>query len=126
MSEELWSGVYWTLRCGASDVTKHYTTQPCRQLRAETRYGSPNQACSAHFFSTQQVHPDGCIEPSLDRERSARASTQGTPSPRWRSRSLRRQDCLLGLVEVFICFECCKGCCECVADIVCCPCEMCC
>ncbi|KAN0074697.1 hypothetical protein V8E55_011746 [Tylopilus felleus] len=36
------------------------------------------------------------------------------------------KDCLLAAIECFICFECCKGCCECFADIICCPCEMCC
>ncbi|KAI0770004.1 hypothetical protein C8Q74DRAFT_1218477 [Fomes fomentarius] len=49
------------------------------------------------------------------------------------------RDCFLGLIECFICFgseltgifpavaaECCKDCCECCADIICCPCEMCC
>ena len=27
----------------------------------DQRYGSSNQAYSAHFCSTQQVHPDGCV-----------------------------------------------------------------
>ncbi|KAJ6585431.1 hypothetical protein B0H19DRAFT_1109651 [Mycena capillaripes] len=36
------------------------------------------------------------------------------------------KDCLLGMLGCFLCFECCEGCCECFADIVCCPCEMCC
>ncbi|TFY80127.1 hypothetical protein EWM64_g3889 [Hericium alpestre] len=36
------------------------------------------------------------------------------------------KDCFLGLVECFICFESCKFCCDCFADIICCPCEMCC
>ena len=53
----------------------------------------------------------------------------------------RTQDCFLGAIECFLCFECCKGCCECFADILCtlpppslpfvwltrsagCPCEM--
>ncbi|EDR12984.1 uncharacterized protein LACBIDRAFT_293010 [Laccaria bicolor S238N-H82] len=36
------------------------------------------------------------------------------------------KDCFLGLVGCFLCFECCEGCCECVGDILCCPCEMCC
>ncbi|KAF8349550.1 hypothetical protein F5887DRAFT_500585 [Amanita rubescens] len=36
------------------------------------------------------------------------------------------KDCCLGLIGCFLCFECCEGCCECAADIVCCPCEMCC
>ncbi|PCH40206.1 hypothetical protein WOLCODRAFT_136723 [Wolfiporia cocos MD-104 SS10] len=36
------------------------------------------------------------------------------------------KDCFLGALECFLCFEGCKDCCECIADIVCCPCEMCC
>lgn len=36
------------------------------------------------------------------------------------------KDCFLGAIECFICFEGCKDCCECCADIICCPCEMCC
>ncbi|KZT73866.1 hypothetical protein DAEQUDRAFT_721343 [Daedalea quercina L-15889] len=36
------------------------------------------------------------------------------------------KDCFLGAFECFICFEGCKDCCECCADIICCPCEMCC
>jgi len=36
------------------------------------------------------------------------------------------KDCFLGACECFICFEGCKDCCECFADIICCPCEMCC
>ena len=53
------------------------------------------------------------------------------------------KDCFLGALGCFICFEGCKDCCECIADIVCewlylsipllrltrwlgCPCEMCC
>ncbi|CCM01176.1 uncharacterized protein FIBRA_03224 [Fibroporia radiculosa] len=36
------------------------------------------------------------------------------------------KDCFIGAVECFLCFEGCKECCECCADIVCCPCEMCC
>ncbi|KZP31623.1 hypothetical protein FIBSPDRAFT_849591 [Athelia psychrophila] len=36
------------------------------------------------------------------------------------------KDCFIGMFECFMCFECCKGCCECFADIICCPCEMCC
>ncbi|KAF8294836.1 hypothetical protein DL93DRAFT_2091725 [Clavulina sp. PMI_390] len=32
------------------------------------------------------------------------------------------KDCLMA----FVCFECCEGCCDCIADIICCPCEMCC
>ncbi|KZV93462.1 hypothetical protein EXIGLDRAFT_835648 [Exidia glandulosa HHB12029] len=43
------------------------------------------------------------------------------------------KDCFMGIVECFLCFECCKVklgnttvCCECFADIICCPCEMCC
>ncbi|KZT11948.1 uncharacterized protein LAESUDRAFT_719894 [Laetiporus sulphureus 93-53] len=36
------------------------------------------------------------------------------------------KDCFLSAVGCFICFEGCKDCCECFADIVCCPCEMCC
>ena len=31
----------------------------------------------------------------------------------------RTQDCFLGAIECFLCFECCKGCCECFADILC-------
>ncbi|KAF8177004.1 hypothetical protein BJ912DRAFT_986180 [Pholiota molesta] len=36
------------------------------------------------------------------------------------------KDCFLGMLGCFLCFECCEGCCECAADIICCPCEMCC
>ncbi|TFY55398.1 hypothetical protein EVJ58_g8275 [Rhodofomes roseus] len=36
------------------------------------------------------------------------------------------KDCFIGAFECFICFEGCKDCCECCADIICCPCEMCC
>ncbi|KAF8229645.1 hypothetical protein L208DRAFT_159034 [Tricholoma matsutake] len=36
------------------------------------------------------------------------------------------KDCFLGMLGCFLCFECCEGCCGCVADIICCPCEMCC
>ncbi|KAF8157975.1 hypothetical protein B0H34DRAFT_706989 [Crassisporium funariophilum] len=36
------------------------------------------------------------------------------------------KDCFLGLFGCFLCFECCEGCCDCAADIICCPCEMCC
>jgi len=36
------------------------------------------------------------------------------------------KDCFIGLVGCFLCFECCEGCCDCVGDILCCPCEMCC
>ncbi|KAG2009667.1 hypothetical protein CC2G_012569 [Coprinopsis cinerea AmutBmut pab1-1] len=36
------------------------------------------------------------------------------------------KDCFLGLVGCFLCFECCEGCCDCIGDIICCPCEMCC
>ncbi|KAL6302858.1 hypothetical protein BKA93DRAFT_736140 [Sparassis latifolia] len=36
------------------------------------------------------------------------------------------RDCFMGMIEAFLCFECCKDCCECFADIICCPCEMCC
>ncbi|TCD70852.1 hypothetical protein EIP91_001160 [Steccherinum ochraceum] len=36
------------------------------------------------------------------------------------------KDCFLGACECFLCFEVCKDCCECFADIICCPCEMCC
>ncbi|KII90657.1 hypothetical protein PLICRDRAFT_39238 [Plicaturopsis crispa FD-325 SS-3] len=36
------------------------------------------------------------------------------------------KDCLLGCIGCFLCFECCEDCCDCFADIVCCPCEMCC
>ncbi|KAK7048722.1 hypothetical protein R3P38DRAFT_1876223 [Favolaschia claudopus] len=44
------------------------------------------------------------------------------------------KDCFMGILGCFLCFdpfiinplECCEGCCECIADIVCCPCEMCC
>ncbi|KAF8626006.1 hypothetical protein AX17_006729 [Amanita inopinata Kibby_2008] len=36
------------------------------------------------------------------------------------------KDCFIGLIGCFLCFECCEGCCECIGDIVCCPCEMCC
>ncbi|RDB14749.1 hypothetical protein Hypma_016388 [Hypsizygus marmoreus] len=36
------------------------------------------------------------------------------------------KDCFLGLCACFICFECCEGLCDCCANILCCPCEMCC
>ncbi|KZT44629.1 hypothetical protein SISSUDRAFT_1039182 [Sistotremastrum suecicum HHB10207 ss-3] len=36
------------------------------------------------------------------------------------------KDCFMGLAECFICFETCRICCDCFADIICCPCEMCC
>ncbi|KAF8965129.1 hypothetical protein BDZ97DRAFT_1813789 [Flammula alnicola] len=36
------------------------------------------------------------------------------------------KDCFLGLIGCFLCFECCEGCCDCIGDIICCPCEMCC
>ncbi|GLB38673.1 hypothetical protein LshimejAT787_0505380 [Lyophyllum shimeji] len=36
------------------------------------------------------------------------------------------KDCFLGMIGCFLCFECCEGCCDCVGDIICCPCEMCC
>ncbi|KIY51563.1 hypothetical protein FISHEDRAFT_11153, partial [Fistulina hepatica ATCC 64428] len=36
------------------------------------------------------------------------------------------KDCFIGAVSCFLCFECCEGCCDCVGDILCCPCEMCC
>ncbi|KAJ7743690.1 hypothetical protein DFH07DRAFT_964020 [Mycena maculata] len=29
------------------------------------------------------------------------------------------KDCFLSMVECFFCLECCKGCCECFADIIC-------
>ena len=29
--------------------------------QSDQRYGGPNQACSVHFCSTRQVHPDGCV-----------------------------------------------------------------
>ncbi|CAE6460145.1 unnamed protein product [Rhizoctonia solani] len=37
-----------------------------------------------------------------------------------------RKDCLMGALACFLCCECFEGCCECFADIICCPCEMCC
>ncbi|KAF8810206.1 hypothetical protein BYT27DRAFT_7069980, partial [Phlegmacium glaucopus] len=44
------------------------------------------------------------------------------------SRSIRgggaAKDCFLGAIGVFLC-QCC-GCCDCLADNICCPCEMCC
>ncbi|KXN82425.1 hypothetical protein AN958_02575 [Leucoagaricus sp. SymC.cos] len=36
------------------------------------------------------------------------------------------KDCFIGLIGCFLCFECCEGCCDCIGDIICCPCEMCC
>ncbi|KAH8114398.1 hypothetical protein DFH11DRAFT_1594145 [Phellopilus nigrolimitatus] len=33
------------------------------------------------------------------------------------------KDCFLGLLECFMCFECCKGICDCCGTILCCPCE---
>ncbi|KDR82932.1 hypothetical protein GALMADRAFT_238611 [Galerina marginata CBS 339.88] len=36
------------------------------------------------------------------------------------------KDCFLGLIGCFLCFECCEGCCDCLGDIICCPCEVCC
>ncbi|KAH9959804.1 hypothetical protein BC827DRAFT_1211658 [Russula dissimulans] len=45
------------------------------------------------------------------------------------------RDCFIGLIECFICFAeplmanarfSLQDCCECLADIICCPCEMCC
>ncbi|KAJ1311715.1 hypothetical protein OPQ81_010187 [Rhizoctonia solani] len=36
------------------------------------------------------------------------------------------KDCLMGALACFLCCECFEGCCECIADIVCFPCEMCC
>ncbi|KAF8810210.1 hypothetical protein BYT27DRAFT_7161810 [Phlegmacium glaucopus] len=36
------------------------------------------------------------------------------------------KDCFLGAIGVFLCCEFCEGCCDCLADIICCPCEMCC
>ncbi|KJA23214.1 hypothetical protein HYPSUDRAFT_40010 [Hypholoma sublateritium FD-334 SS-4] len=36
------------------------------------------------------------------------------------------KDCFLCCVGCFLCFECCEVCCGCIADIVCCPCELCC
>ncbi|KAF8876217.1 hypothetical protein CPB84DRAFT_1787640 [Gymnopilus junonius] len=34
------------------------------------------------------------------------------------------RDCCMGILGAFICSECCEGICDCVADIICCPCEM--
>ncbi|KAJ3732671.1 hypothetical protein DFJ43DRAFT_1154073 [Lentinula guzmanii] len=36
------------------------------------------------------------------------------------------KDCFLGIIGCFLCCECCEGCCDCIGDIICCPCEMCC
>ncbi|KAF8142915.1 hypothetical protein K438DRAFT_1877168 [Mycena galopus ATCC 62051] len=36
------------------------------------------------------------------------------------------KDCFMGMIGCFLCCECCEGCCDCFADIICCPCEMCC
>ncbi|KAJ8080085.1 hypothetical protein PM082_016913 [Marasmius tenuissimus] len=36
------------------------------------------------------------------------------------------KDCFLGMIGCCLCFEVCEGCCDCIADIICCPCEMCC
>jgi len=59
----------------------------------------------------------------------AKASTQEQPKE---TRAMRvrgggaAKDCFMAAVDCFLCFESCKFCCECFADIVCCPCEMCC
>ncbi|KLO16777.1 hypothetical protein SCHPADRAFT_937638 [Schizopora paradoxa] len=59
----------------------------------------------------------------------AKASTQEQPQE---TRAMRirgggaAKDCFLAALDCFICFESCKVCCECAADIICCPCEMCC
>ncbi|KAF9525488.1 hypothetical protein CPB83DRAFT_859337 [Crepidotus variabilis] len=34
------------------------------------------------------------------------------------------KDCFLGIIGCFLCCECCEGCCDCIGDIICCPCEM--
>ncbi|KAG8999458.1 hypothetical protein FRB94_011452 [Tulasnella sp. JGI-2019a] len=36
------------------------------------------------------------------------------------------KDCFIAAFGCFVCFECFEGCCECIGDIICCPCEMCC
>ncbi|KAF9262991.1 hypothetical protein L218DRAFT_866281 [Marasmius fiardii PR-910] len=38
------------------------------------------------------------------------------------------KDCFLGLIGCFLCFGTCNylECCDCIGDIICCPCEMCC
>ncbi|KZP31616.1 hypothetical protein FIBSPDRAFT_849586 [Athelia psychrophila] len=74
-----------------------------------TVQAQPQAATSMNSMKAPENHTE-CLNAKANRARGAGAG----------------KDCLLGMIECFICFECCKGCCECFADIICCPCEMCC
>ncbi|KAG9073476.1 hypothetical protein FS749_015128 [Ceratobasidium sp. UAMH 11750] len=66
------------------------------------------------------------IQPSIEDAQSQKQGLRG----KFEAMRLRGggagKDCFLGAIGCFLCCECFEGCCDCIADIVCCPCEMCC
>ncbi|KAK2465420.1 hypothetical protein APHAL10511_002774 [Amanita phalloides] len=59
--------------------------------------------------------PSGNLQCAHERNRTSRIRGGGAA-----------KDCCMTVIGAFLCFESCKACCECITDVICCPCEICC
>ncbi|KAL1745816.1 hypothetical protein HDZ31DRAFT_62791 [Schizophyllum fasciatum] len=79
-----------------------------------------------------QAQPQPAMEMNISGASGSREGQRGQQECAHRNRASRirgggaGKDCFLGCLGCFLCCECCEGMCDCVADIICCPCEMCC